>query len=111
MRRASFIWVAMCGCATGGPGAGAAAELARSPLRETRAQLVLHCQPLDAEVVLDEVPYAHCKDVVDKPIALKRGLNHVEVRRAGLQGYQTWVDPDGTQAALQVNLEPALARP
>jgi len=77
--------------------------------RETGSQLVLHCQPTDAEVVIDSVPYARCKDVEDRPIKLARGLRHVEVRKADHQQYETWLDTDGTQAALNVSLSKNVA--
>jgi hypothetical protein len=77
--------------------------------RETVSQLVLHCQPADAEVVIDSVPYARCKDVEDRPIKLAKGLRHVEVRKAEHQPYETWLDTDGTQAALNVSLSKNVA--
>jgi hypothetical protein len=88
--------VLLCSCATASPGEKIA--------RETGSQLVLHCQPADAEVVLDSVPYARCKDVEDRPIKLAKGLRHVEVRKADHQQYETWLDTDGTQASLNVSL-------
>ncbi|MFT3843202.1 MAG: hypothetical protein QM723_39825 [Myxococcaceae bacterium] len=91
--RALFVSLGLCACAT-----------APQTPRETGSQLVLHCQPADAEVVLDSVPYARCKDVEDRPIKLAKGLRHVEVRKAEHQQYETWLDTDGTQAALNVSL-------
>ena len=99
MRRASVIAGALCACSPAQPSL-------RGEARETAPQLVLHCAPGDAEVVVDGVPFARCADLSEKPIALKKGLRHVEVRKSGHQRYETWLDPDGTQAALQVTLQP-----
>ncbi len=102
MRRASVIAGALCACTSTQPAL-------KGEARETAPQLVLHCSPSDAEVVLDGVPFARCGDVAERPIALKKGLRHVEVRKSGHQPYETWLDPDGTQAALQVTLQPSVA--
>ena len=51
------------------------------------------------------MPVALCKDLVDRPVGLTRGMRHVEVRKLGFVGYQTWLDTDGTQANLHVTLQ------
>ncbi len=99
--RFSLATICLCACAIARDGQRAA--------RDTGSQLVLHCQPADAEVVVDSVPYARCKDVEDRPIRLARGLRHVEVRKADHQQYDTWLDTDGTQAALNVSLAKSAA--
>jgi len=95
VKAVTAIVVGLCGCASTGQ--------SKQP-RETQSQLVLHCAPKDAEVVLDSVPYARCKDVEDRPIHLARGLRHVEVRKSDHESYETWLDTDGTQATLTVTL-------
>lgn len=71
-----------------------------------RAELVLKCQPVDAEVVLDGVPQGTCEDFGGQPkgLPLGRGSRRVEVRRSGYQSWESWMVADGTRMTMDVTL-------
>jgi hypothetical protein len=74
---------------------------------ERRGDLVLSCQPTDAEVDVDGVPRGLCSDFSGgRGLQLGAGMHHVEVKKAGFQPYETYCEPSGTQEAVAVSLQP-----
>lgn len=76
--------------------------------RVWKSDLVLACDPADAEVWLDGVPFGTCLDFSGSPkgLHLSDGMHKVEVKKAGFWPYETYVDSGGTRAALTVKLSP-----
>jgi hypothetical protein len=73
-----------------------------------QGDLALSCEPSDSEVVLDGVPVGTCSDFSGRRgLSLGSGMRKVEVRREGYQSFETFVEPDGTRAALTVTLDPS----
>ena len=72
------------------------------------SDLTLGCDPSDADVVLDGVPYGTCLDFSGSPkgLTLSEGMHKVEVKKSGFWPYETYVDSGGTRAALTVKLLP-----
>ena len=72
------------------------------------SDLTLDCDPSDAEVWLDGVPYGNCLDFSGSPrgLTLSDGMHKVEVKKSGFWPYETYVDSGGTRAALTVKLLP-----
>lgn len=96
-------------CATPPPAMKQAAEgMEGHSVRAWTSDLVLGCDPPDADVVLDGVPTGTCLDFSGDPKGLKlsEGLHKVEVKKAGFWPYETYVDPAGARAALTVKLSP-----
>lgn len=73
-----------------------------------KSELVLRCQPPDAEVVLDGVSQGTCEDFKGEPrgLSLGNGSRRVEVRRGGYQGWESWMVADGTRMTMDVTLIP-----
>lgn len=70
--------------------------------------LKLSCEPLDSEVWLDGVPVGSCTEFSGRRgLSLGRRMRKVEVRREGYRSFETFVEPDGTRAALTVTLAPS----
>ncbi|MFO0596077.1 MAG: PEGA domain-containing protein [Myxococcaceae bacterium] len=72
----------------------------------TRSELVLTCDPPDAEVVLDGVPQGTCDDFDGDPraLSLKKGARRVQVRKSGFLPWDTVVETDGTRVVMNVTL-------
>jgi hypothetical protein len=80
--------------------------LADAPQRT--GDLTLRCQPDDSEVWLDGVPQGRCVEFSGtRGLSLGRGMRKVEVRKEGYRPFETFVEPDGTRAALSVTLAPS----
>ncbi len=77
-------------------------------VRAWKSDLILSCDPSDADVVLDGVPCGTCLDFSGAPNALRlsEGMHKVEVKKPGFWPYETYVDSAGTRAALTVKLLP-----
>lgn len=89
---------------------------ARELLRTTaspRGDVVLKCEPSDAEVYLDGVIQGVCADFAGTPVGLKvgEGLHKVEVMKEGFWPYTTYYEPSGARATLRVQLRPRDSSP
>ena len=110
MRRAWLValW-ALGACATGGHGEMAArADALMQSAPERRGDLELHCDPMDAEVVLDGVPQGTCEDFDGRirRLAVGEGMRRVEVKKQGFWPYETYYQPSGAKAVLRITLTP-----
>lgn len=111
MRGCGFAVVlasALAGCA-GRQQEPASVARARELMRTTGApsgDLVLRCEPADAEVSLDGVPQGMCSDFAGSPRALRvgDGLHHIEVTKQGFWPYTTYYEPSGARATLNIKL-------
>ena len=70
--------------------------------------VVLRCEPPDAEVSLDGVTQGLCSDFRGEPRGLKvgEGLHQIEVKKEGHWPYTTYIDPHKARAVLEVRLRP-----
>ncbi len=68
----------------------------------------LHCEPVDAEVLVDGVPQGRCEDFAGAPrrLPVGEGMHLIEVKKAGFAQYQTYFQPSGARAVLEVALRP-----
>ena len=73
----------------------------------------LRDDPADAEVVLDGVPQGACRDFDGAPRGLEigAGAHRVEIRKSGFWPAVTYVEPDGTRAAMTITLQKQGAEP
>lgn len=83
---------------------------ARELLRTAEApsgDVVLRCEPPDAEVYLDGVIQGLCSDFRGAPRGLRvgKGLHQIEVKKQGYWPYTTYFEPHGARAALDVRLQ------
>ena len=70
--------------------------------------LALRCEPADSEVWLDGLPVGSCGQFSGrKGLSLGQRMSKVEVRKEGYRTFETFVEPDGTRAALTVTLAPS----
>jgi hypothetical protein len=100
------------GCASGpeqvdSPAADWARELMRS--RKSRpVNLLLRCEPSDAEVYLDGVLQGVCTDFGGGPTGLQVGvgLHRIDVKKAGYWPYMTYYDSDSGKVGLNIQLRP-----
>jgi hypothetical protein len=70
--------------------------------------LKLACSPDDSQVWLDGVPMGSCLEYSGRRgLSLGQRMRKVEVRREGYRSFETFVEPDGTRAALTVTLAPS----
>ena len=70
--------------------------------------LRLACDPNDSEVWLDGVPVGSCLEFSgSRGLSLGQRMRKVEVRKEGYRSFETFVEPDGTRAALTVTLAPS----
>lgn len=108
MKRMSVI-MALASCSAGPSAlAGAAGRSLPSVRSATHSELVLACEPSDAQVELDGVPQGTCQDFQGKPrgLAIVKGVHRVEVNAPGYIPWATLVDTDGTRIAMVVTLLP-----
>ncbi len=77
-----------------------------SAAQATSGDLKLRCVPPDALVLLDGVPEGNCDDFAGHPKSLSLGsrMRKVEIRKEGYTPFETYIEPDGTRAALSVTL-------
>jgi hypothetical protein len=75
---------------------------------ERRSEIVLHCNPSDAEVTLDRVPQGLCDDFDGDPRGLKLppGGHLVQVEKRGFSIWNTWLQAEKTRVVMDVNLTP-----
>ncbi|MDY7231549.1 PEGA domain-containing protein [Hyalangium rubrum] len=85
---------------------GQARELLRNAGTPS-GDVVLRCEPPDAEVYLDGVIQGICTDFRGSPRGLRvgKGLHQIEVRKQGYWPYTTYFEPHGARAALDVRLQ------
>lgn len=77
------------------------------PMRiTTKSELVLTCDPPDAEVSLDGVPQGTCEDFRGEPkgLFLGTGVRRVQVKKRGFLPWDTIVETDGTRVMMTVTL-------
>ena len=100
----------LAACAASSPQA-AMFERAGSGLSDARdrsGDLVLTCDPKDSVVLVDGVPNGLCDDFSGRRgLSLGHRMSKVEVRKEGYSTFETFVEPDGTHAALTVTLAPS----
>jgi hypothetical protein len=82
---------------------------ARELLRKAEAptgDVVLRCEPPDAEVVLDGVTQGLCSDFRGAPRGLRvgEGMHQIEVKKEGYWPYTTYIEPHRARAVLDVRL-------
>ncbi|TSC31151.1 PEGA domain-containing protein [Corallococcus sp. Z5C101001] len=71
--------------------------------------LVLRCEPSDADVLLDGVEQGKCSDFsgVSRSLRLHdAGFHQVEVKKRGFYPYTTYYSPSGARVTLNVKLRP-----
>jgi hypothetical protein len=100
--------VVLLGCATRQDEPATMAQ-ARELLRTAEkpsGDVVLRCEPPDAEVYLDGVIQGLCSDFRGAPRGLRmgEGLHHIEVKKQGYWPYTTYIEPHGARATLEVRL-------
>ncbi|WP_375773554.1 PEGA domain-containing protein [Archangium gephyra] len=107
-------WLALVGlvlgCASGPEQVDSpAADRARELMRATRSRngnLLLRCEPADAEVYLDGVAQGVCTDFGGKPSGLQvgLGLHRIDVKKDGFWPYTTYFEPSSARAGLTIKL-------
>ena len=104
------LLLVLAGCASSAPAAmkQASEGMAGHSRRAWVSDLTLGCDPADADVWLDGVPFGTCLDFSGDPkgLSLSDGMHKVEVKKAGFWPYETYVDSGGARAALTVKLSP-----
>lgn len=102
----------LAGCASAPSGLTSMPRVTETRLRPYRVsgagELVLKCQPVDAEVALDGVSQGLCSDFNGEPRALKVGERprRVEVKKAGFVTWESWLAADQTRVVMNVTLLP-----
>ncbi|EAU66502.1 S-layer protein, putative [Stigmatella aurantiaca DW4/3-1] len=97
------------GCAARPEEPGALVQ-ARKLMRGAESQsgnLILRCDPPEAEVALDGVTQGVCSDFQGTPRGLQvgEGLHQIEVRLEGHWPYTTYLEPQGARTTLNVRLQ------
>jgi hypothetical protein len=87
-----------------------AADRAREVLRAARTRqgnLLLQCEPEDADVYLDGVIQGMCTDFGGGPNGLKvgTGLHRIDVKKDGYWPYTTYYEPNNARAGLTIRLK------
>jgi hypothetical protein len=88
---------------------GWAGDEAGAKAEKSSGDLKLVCEPVDSIVWLDGVPVGSCQDFGGHPKGLWLGtkMRKVEVKRDGYMPFETYIEPDGTRARLNVTLAPS----
>jgi hypothetical protein len=74
-----------------------------------RGELILRCEPSDAEVFLDGVEQGTCNDFSGVSRSLRMAdadFHQVQVKKGGFFPYTTWFQPSGARMTLKVKLRP-----
>lgn len=99
----------LAACATTEPESVRVASEGLARLKQTgNGDLWLSCEPADAEVAVDGVPQGSCRDFSGHPKGLVlggEGMRKVVVTKAGYWPYETWLEPSGARATLNVKLQ------
>lgn len=99
--------LALAGCAPTAQSVLNASVTKLPPARvTTKSELVLVCEPPDAEVELDGVPQGTCDDFDGEPKALPmgKGARRVQVKKAGFLPWDSVLETDGTRVMMNVTL-------
>ena len=72
----------------------------------SRKGLMLTCDPMDAEVLVEGVPMGTCLQYAEG-LPLRKGAQKVTLRKEGYLPFETWVALDGTRSTLSVTLAPS----
>jgi hypothetical protein len=95
------------GCAAERSDAVAKAGAVMSQPWALKGDLVLSCEPKDADVAVDDVPWGPCSALGrDQGVTLGAGTHRVTVTKDGYAPYETYCESSGTQARLSVTLRP-----
>jgi hypothetical protein len=100
------------GCASGPEQVDSpAAERARELMRTRKARhgnLLLRCEPSNAEVYLDGVVQGACTDFGGGPNGLQvgLGLHRIDVKKDGYWPHTTYYEPSSARAGLTIRLRP-----
>ncbi len=72
----------------------------------TKSELVLRCEPPDAEVSLDGVPQGTCEDFAGEPkgLSMPKGPRRVQVKKLGYLPWESLLETDGTRVVMDVTL-------
>jgi len=78
---------------------------------EKRGNLFIHCEPEDAEIVLDGIPQGSCLDYVSKGLRVHASgdLRRIVVNKQGYWPYEARVVLDRSKLNLRVQLQPLQA--
>ena len=101
--------MASCAAKQEQPATVARAEQLMSSNAAKRGDLVLRCEPSDAQVLLDGVEQGTCSDFAGVSRSLRlgdSGFHHVEVKKRGFYPYTTYYQPSGARVTLKVKLRP-----
>jgi hypothetical protein len=100
------------GCASGpeqveSPTATRAREMLRS-VKARHGNLLLRCEPVDAEVYLDGVLQGACTDFGgdSRGLQVGVGLHRIDVKKEGFWPYTTYYEPGKARAGLTIRLRP-----
>ena len=91
------------------PATVARAEQLMAANAAKRGDLVLRCEPADAQVLLDGVEQGTCSDYAGVSRSLRlmdAGFPQVEVKKRGFYPYTTYYQPSGARVSLNVKLRP-----
>lgn len=106
-RRVAALALAWVACAGERNDAVAKAGAVMSQPWALKGDLVLACEPKDAEVVVDGVPWGACQDFGrERGMTLGGGVHRLAVKKEGFETYETYCEPSGTQERLTVTLRP-----
>jgi hypothetical protein len=103
--------VGLAGCAAkqGPPASVLRARELVSAAESKRGELILRCEPADAEVFLDGVEQGTCNDFAGVSRSLRMAdtaFHQVEVKKRGFFAYTTYFQPSGARMTLNVKLRP-----
>ncbi|MBZ4373060.1 hypothetical protein [Corallococcus sp. AS-1-6] len=91
------------------PATVARAEQLMASNSAKRGDLVLRCEPSDAQILLDGVEQGTCSDFSGVSRSLRLGdsdFHQVEVKKRGFYPYTTYYQPRGARVTLNVKLRP-----
>lgn len=107
----TLVAALMVGCAAKQeqPATVARAQELMAAAEGKRGDVVLRCEPADAEVLLDGVQQGLCSDFSSVSRSLRladEGFHQVEVKKRGFWPYTTYYAPSGARVTLKVKLRP-----
>nr|WP_244981604.1 PEGA domain-containing protein [Corallococcus exercitus] len=98
-----------CAAKQESPATVARAEQLMASSAAKRGDLVLRCEPSDAQVLLDGVEQGTCNDFAGVSRSLRlvdSGFHQVEVKKRGFYPYTTYYEPGKARVTLKVKLRP-----
>ncbi|WP_438616726.1 PEGA domain-containing protein [Myxococcus llanfairpwllgwyngyllgogerychwyrndrobwllllantysiliogogogochensis] len=111
---AGLFLLSLLGCAAQQePDSMARARELMAGAQGTSGDVVLRCEPDDAEVYLDGVLQGACSDYAGNPrgLTLGTGLHQIEVKKQGYWPYTTYYEPSGARARLTIQLRSSESAP